>query len=77
MLNQIMIGSNNIQQTKRFYDAALAIIGAKSAMENVNATGQTRLFYTHNGLISGITEPVNREPATAVNGSSVLRQSQN
>lgn len=71
MLYHTMIGSNNIEETKRFYDAVLTVVGAKPAIKNVNATGQTRLFYIHNGSIFGITEPINGEPATAANGSTV------
>ena len=49
MLNHTMIGSNDIQRTKQFYDAVLGVLGAGPAMEHVNDTGQTRLFYIHDG----------------------------
>ncbi len=71
MLYHTMIGSNNIQEAKRFYDAVLAVVGAKPAFENVNATGQTRLFYIHEGSVFGVTKPINGEPATAANGSTI------
>jgi len=60
MLYHVMIGSNDIQKTKQFYDPVLA-----------NATGQTRLFYIHNGSIFSITEPINGEPVTTANGSTI------
>ena len=62
MLNHTMIGSNDIQRTKTFYDAVLGVLGAGPAMEHVNDTGQTRLFYIHDGSTFGISEPINGEP---------------
>ena len=49
MLEPHLFGSNNIQRTKKFYDAVLSVLGAGPAMEHVNDTGQTRLFYIHDG----------------------------
>ena len=71
MLNHTMIGSNNIQRTKTFYDAVLGVLGAGPAMEHVNDTGQTRLFYIHDGSTFGVSEPINGEPATVANGATV------
>ena len=50
MLNHVMIGSNDIEKTKRFYNAALGVLGAAAPMEHINDTGQTRLFYIHRRL---------------------------
>ena len=71
MLNHTMIGSNDIQRTKTFYDAVLGVLGAGPAMEHVNDTGQTRLFYIHDGSTFGISEPINGEPATGANGATI------
>lgn len=71
MLNHVMIGSNDIQKSKRFYDAVLGVLGAAEGMENVNDTGQTRLFYIHDGSTFGVSEPINGQPAGAANGSTV------
>ena len=71
MLNHTMIGSNDIQRTKKFYDAVLGVLGAGPAMEHVNDTGQTRLFYIHDGSTFGISEPINGEPATVANGATI------
>lgn len=71
MLNHTMIGSNDIQRTKKFYDAVLSVLGAGPAMEHVNDTGQTRLFYIHDGSTFGISEPINGEPATVANGATI------
>ncbi|RUP32275.1 MAG: VOC family protein [Curvibacter sp.] len=68
MLNHVLLGTNDIERSKRFYDAVLAVLGAGEPMRNVNATGQTRLFYRHDGSTFGITEPIDGQPATASNG---------
>lgn len=68
MLNHVMLGSNDIERSKRFYDAVLGVLGAGEPMRNVNATGQTRLFYRHDGSTFGLSEPIDGQPATASNG---------
>lgn len=72
MLFHTMVGSNDIQRSKRFYDAVLGTIGAGEAMINMAGTGHTRLFYRNpTGTNFIVTEPINDEPATISNGSTV------
>ena len=71
MLNHVMLGTNDIEKAKRFYNAVLGVLGAGEAIENVNDTGQTRLFYVHDGSTFSISEPINGKPASAANGSTV------
>ena len=71
MLNHVMIGSNDIEKSKRFYDAVLAVLGAGEPLEKINATGQKRYFYIHNGSTFCLTQPINGEPATVANGSTI------
>ena len=71
MLSHIMIGSNDIERTKRFYNAVLGVLGAGEPSEHVNDTGQTRLFYIHDGSTFTVSEPINGEPATTGNGSTI------
>jgi catechol 2,3-dioxygenase-like lactoylglutathione lyase family enzyme len=71
MLNHVMVGSNDIERSKRFYDAVLGVLGAGEPFRNVAASGHTRLFYIHGGGMFGITEPINGEPSTVSNGSTV------
>lgn len=68
MLNHVMLGSNDIERSKRFYDAVLGVLGAGEPMRSVNATGQTRLFYRHDGSTFGLSEPIDGQPATVSNG---------
>lgn len=71
MFNHIMVGSNDIERSKRFYDAVLATLGAGEPFRNVAVTGHTRLFYRHDGSTFCVTEPINDEEATFANGGTI------
>ena len=71
MLNHLMIGATDIEKTKSFYNAVLGVLGAKPPLSNVNATGQTRIFYSHKGSTLCMSEPINGEPATGANGMTI------
>ena len=49
MFSHIMIGANDIEKSKIFYDNLLGILGAKEGVFVPNLTGQTRysVSYTH------------------------------
>lgn len=71
MINHVMVGSSDIERSKRFYDAVLGVLGAGEPMRNKTETGHTRLFYRHAGSTFCVSEPINNEPATVANGSTV------
>ena len=71
MLNHVMLGTNDIEKSKAFYNAVLGVLGAGEPMVHVNDTGQTRLFYIHGGDTFSISEPINGEPATCANGFTI------
>ena len=71
MFNHIMIGTNDIERSKRFYDAVLGTLGAGEPIRNKTAAGHTRLFYRHDGSTFCISEPINNEPATFANGGTI------
>lgn len=71
MFNHIMVGSNDIERSKRFYDAVLGTLGAGEPHRNQAATGHTRLFYRHDGSTFCISEPIDGEPATFANGGTI------
>jgi catechol 2,3-dioxygenase-like lactoylglutathione lyase family enzyme len=66
-----MVGSNDIERSKRFYDAVLATLGAGEPLRNQASTGHTRLFYRHEGNTFCVSEPINGEPATTANGGTI------
>lgn len=71
MFSHVMFGTNDIERSKRFYDAVLKVLGAGDAIENTNQTGQRRLFYRHDGVAFGVSEPIDGQPATVSNGSTI------
>jgi catechol 2,3-dioxygenase-like lactoylglutathione lyase family enzyme len=71
MFNHIMIGTNDIERSKQFYDAVLGLIGAGEPVRNVAPSGHVRLFYRHDGNSFAISEPINDEPATVANGATI------
>ncbi|MDO6592317.1 VOC family protein [Neptuniibacter sp. 1_MG-2023] len=71
MFSHVMIGTDDIEGSERFYNAVLAVLGINEPVHNVNDTGQKRLFYVHNGSVFCVTEPINGEPACAANGSTI------
>ncbi|WP_082800623.1 VOC family protein [Neptuniibacter pectenicola] len=71
MFSHVMVGSDDIERSKNFYNSVLGVLGVKDPVVNVNDTGQTRLFYIHNDSIFCVTEPINGKPMSAANGSTI------
>ncbi len=71
MFSHVMVGTNDIERSKRFYDALLGVFGAGEAVRNQNATGQNRLFYRHDGTAFCVSEPIDGESATCANGATI------
>ena len=72
MFSHVMVGSNDIERSKRFYDAVLAVLGSiKEPLRHQNVTGQQRLFYRHDGSTFCISEPIDGQPATCANGGTI------
>jgi catechol 2,3-dioxygenase-like lactoylglutathione lyase family enzyme len=71
MFSHVMIGSNDIDRSRRFYDAVLGVLGVGAPVQNMSGTGQSRLFYRHDGGTFGVSEPINGEPATVANGGTI------
>ena len=70
MLNHVMVGSNDIERSKRFYDAVLGVLGAGEPVRDTAASGHTRLFYRHNGSTFSVSEPIDGGAATPANGGT-------
>lgn len=71
MFNHVMVGSNDIDRSRRFYDAVLGLLGAGEAVRNVAASGHVRLFWRHAGGTFGVSEPIDGELATPGNGCTI------
>jgi catechol 2,3-dioxygenase-like lactoylglutathione lyase family enzyme len=71
MFSHVMIGSNDLERSQRFYNAVLGALGAGEPMRNKTNSGHTRLFYRHDGSTFCITEPINGEEASSANGGTI------
>lgn len=66
MFTHVVVGSNDLQKSKAFYDAVFAALGAGAGED-----GGHRLFYSHGDLRFMVTKPINGEPATHANGGTI------
>jgi catechol 2,3-dioxygenase-like lactoylglutathione lyase family enzyme len=71
MFSHVMLGTNDIERSKRFYDTVLGVLGAGQPMRNQNSTGQTRLFYRHDGSTFCVSETIDGNPASSANGGTI------
>ena len=67
MFSHMMVGSNDIGRSKKFYDALFGAVGGKPAIQDPKG----RLIYMHNGGLFLVTAPIDGEPATHANGGTV------
>lgn len=71
MFSHIMVGSNDIERSKHFYDAVLGVLGAGDSLRNDASTGHLRLFYRHDGGTFCVSQPINDDAATFANGGTI------
>ena len=67
MYSHIMVGANDIQQSKTFYDATLGALGYKPGV--IDDKG--RVFYMSKAGVFSISKPIDGEPACNGNGSTI------
>ena len=67
MFSHIMLGANDIQESKTFYDAILGALGYDPGV--IDDKGRC-FWFTPTGVFS-ISKPINGEPACNGNGSTV------
>jgi catechol 2,3-dioxygenase-like lactoylglutathione lyase family enzyme len=67
MFSHIMVGSNDIGRSKKFYDALFVAMGGKPGVEDAKG----RLIYAHNGGRFMVSKPIDGKPATHANGGTI------
>ena len=67
MYSHMMVGADDIDRSKKFYDALFGAVGGKPGV--VDPKG--RLIYMHNGGLFLVTKPIDGEGATPGNGMTV------
>ena len=66
MFSHIMIGTNNLERAKSFYDAVLGTLGVKPAIVD-----RHRIFYRTPGGTFSVSLPIDGQPATPANGGTI------
>ena len=67
MFSHVVLGADDTEEAKKFYDATLATLGIKAGSMDDGG----RVFYrTEDGLFA-ITKPLNGEPSSGGNGSTI------
>ncbi len=67
MFSHVMIGSNDIARSKRFYDALVAAMGGSPGMQDAKG----RLIYAHRGGRLMVGTPIDGKPACGANGGTI------
>jgi catechol 2,3-dioxygenase-like lactoylglutathione lyase family enzyme len=67
MFSHIMIGSNDIGRSKKFYDALFTAMGGQPGSEDARG----RLAYSHNGGCFMVSKPIDGKPANNANGGTI------
>jgi catechol 2,3-dioxygenase-like lactoylglutathione lyase family enzyme len=67
MFSHVVLGADDLDAAKAFYDATLGVIGAPAG--EIDTKG--RIVYGHAGGRLLITRPINGEPACHANGGTI------
>lgn len=67
MFSHVMLGADDIDASKAFYDATITALGGKPGM--VDPKG--RVIYMNNGGLFLLTKPIDGQPASCGNGSTI------
>jgi catechol 2,3-dioxygenase-like lactoylglutathione lyase family enzyme len=67
MFSHIMVGSNDVDRSKKFYDGLFAVLG----MQPATSDARRRLAYSHNGGRFMVSKPIDGKPASGANGGTI------
>ncbi|ETI63787.1 glyoxalase [Sphingobium sp. C100] len=67
MFSHVMVGSENLDRSRAFYDALFTAVGGKPAVTDEKG----RLIYMHDGAVFMVTRPIDGEPACHANGGTI------
>ncbi|AOK36209.1 VOC family protein [Burkholderia cenocepacia] len=69
MFSHVNLGSNDLERSKKFYDAVMGVLGIGPAISvNFNSP---RIFYSHGDTLLTIAIPLNGKPAHGANGGTI------
>ena len=67
MFSHVMVGANDLDASRKFYDAVLGTLSIPAAVTDEKG----RLFYMSPTGVFAVTAPINGAAATAANGGTV------
>lgn len=67
MFSHVMVGANDVEESKKFYDAILATLGYEPGVLDEKG----RVFYFNKSGVFAISKPIDGEPACNGNGSTI------
>ena len=67
MFSHVMVGTDDIAASKKFYDAVLGALGVPEG--KIDAKG--RVFYRTASGAFGVSKPIDGQPATQANGGTI------
>jgi catechol 2,3-dioxygenase-like lactoylglutathione lyase family enzyme len=66
MFSHVMIGTNDLEQAKTFYDALLGTLDIRPAQVD-----RHRIFYRTKTGVFSVSKPIDGKPATFANGGTI------
>jgi len=66
MFSHIMIGTNDLDKAKSFYDSVLGTLGVPPARVDGH-----RIFYMTPAGVFSVSQPIDGKPATSANGGTI------
>jgi catechol 2,3-dioxygenase-like lactoylglutathione lyase family enzyme len=66
MFSHVMVGTNDLEKAKTFYDALLGTLGVRPARVDGH-----RIFYMTKTGVFSVSKPIDGKPATAANGGTI------
>jgi catechol 2,3-dioxygenase-like lactoylglutathione lyase family enzyme len=70
MFSHIMLGTNDIERSKAFYDSVLGALGVKPGFED-KQPDKHRVFWRTKTGVFGVSVPIDGQPQTCANGSTI------
>lgn len=67
MFSHVMLGANDVEASKAFYDATIGVLGGKPGTTD----DKGRVVYAHGGSLFMLSKPIDGTPACHANGGTV------
>jgi catechol 2,3-dioxygenase-like lactoylglutathione lyase family enzyme len=67
MFSHVVLGANDIDASKKFYDAIIGAVGGNPGFADPSG----RIVYAHGGGVLLLSKPIDGQPATHANGGTI------